>query len=72
MKEKGIKESKKDGEEESETEFTVVKYLTQIPPVWDEAEKHGIASLIYDEDKVLEEKLESCQCCLLPVPDANA
>ena len=55
MKEKGIKESKEDGEEEPETESIVsVKYLAQIPPNWDAAEKHGTASLVYDE-KILKD-----------------
>jgi hypothetical protein len=51
------------GESEIETEteiFASVEYLSQIPPDWEAAEKHGLASLVYDENIVKSQKLENC------------
>ena len=45
----------KEKEESSESEIdpnASVEYLSQVPPDWDAAEKHGIASLVYDENIV--------------------
>ena len=53
------------GESESKIEtkteiFASVEYLSQIPPDWEAAEKHGLASLVYDENIVKSQKLENC------------
>jgi hypothetical protein len=50
-----------EGDTESESEpFASVEYLSQIPPDWEAAEKHGIASLVYDENIINSQKLENC------------
>ena len=44
-----------------ETElFASVAYLSKIPPDWEAAEKHGLASLVYVEKIVKSQKLENC------------
>jgi len=51
-----------EGGSESETEPLAnnVEFLSTIPPNWEAAEKHGIASIVYDPDKIKFTEVERC------------
>lgn len=54
-----------EGGDESETDplTAQVDFLSQVPPNWEAAEKHGLASLVNNPKAIDIVKAERCQCC---------
>ena len=54
-----------EGGNESETDplTSQVEFLSRIPPNWEAAEKHGLASLVYNLREIKIAEAERCQCC---------